>query len=48
MHEDTHRILKVFLEIAIRDVVTNTERTNRYTVTSMDFMYALNARIARL
>ncbi|XP_041070133.1 histone H4-like [Carcharodon carcharias] len=36
IYEETHRVVKVFLENIIRDSVTYTERAKRKTVTAMD------------
>ena len=42
IYEDTRCVLKVFLEFAIRDAVTDTEFAKRKTVTAMNVMYALS------
>ena len=39
-YEETRGILKVFLEIVIRDAVTSIENAKRKTVTAMDVVYA--------
>ncbi|KAJ8349283.1 hypothetical protein SKAU_G00244130 [Synaphobranchus kaupii] len=41
IYEETHGVLKVFLENVIRDAVTYTEHAKRKTVTAMDVVYAL-------
>ncbi|XP_076055011.1 histone H4-like [Oratosquilla oratoria] len=41
IYEETHGVLKVFLENVIRDAVTYTEHIKRKTVTAMDVVYAL-------
>ncbi|XP_078069731.1 histone H4-like [Mustelus asterias] len=39
--EETHGVLKVFLENVIRDAATYTEHAKQKTVTAMDVVYAL-------
>ncbi|CAI9293075.1 unnamed protein product [Lactuca saligna] len=41
IYEETHGVLKIFLENVIRDAVTYTEHARRKTVTTMDVVYAL-------
>jgi len=41
IYEETHSVLKVFLENVIRDAVTYTEYARRKTVNAMDVVYAL-------
>merc|ERR1719453_2732646 len=41
IYEETRDILKIFLEMVIRDAVTYTEHARRKTVTAMDIIYAL-------
>ncbi|KAF1664766.1 Histone H4, partial [Aptenodytes patagonicus] len=41
IYEETHGMLKVFLENVICDAVTYTEHAKRKTVTAMDMVYAL-------
>ena len=41
IYEETRSVLKVFLEMVIRDAVTYTEHARRKTVTAMDAVYAL-------
>ena len=41
MYEETRSVLKVFLEIVIKDSATYTEHARRKTVTALDVVYAL-------
>ncbi|RXG73115.1 Histone H4 type VIII [Armadillidium vulgare] len=41
IYEETRGVLKVFLEIVIRDATTYVEHAKRKTVTAMDVVYAL-------
>lgn len=41
IYEETHGVLKVWLEKTVRDAVTYTEHARRKTVTHMDVLYAL-------
>jgi histone H4 len=41
IYEETHSVLKIFLENVIRDTVTFKEQTRRKIVTAMDVVYAL-------
>ena len=41
IYEETHGVLKVFLENVIRDAMTYTKHMKRKTVTAMDVVYAL-------
>ncbi|KAK7291886.1 hypothetical protein RIF29_07403 [Crotalaria pallida] len=41
IYEETHGVLKIFLENVIRDVVTYTEHARCKTITVMDVVYAL-------
>jgi hypothetical protein len=41
IYEETHGVLKTFLEGVIRDAVTYTEHAKRKTVTSLDVVYAI-------
>ncbi|XP_010830428.1 PREDICTED: uncharacterized protein LOC104982699 [Bison bison bison] len=44
IYEETHGVLKVFLENVIQDAVTYTEHAKRKTVTAMDVVYALKCQ----
>ncbi len=41
IYEETHNVLKVFLESVIRDSVTYPEHESRKTVVALDVVYAL-------
>ncbi|XP_040987151.1 histone H4 type VIII-like [Juglans microcarpa x Juglans regia] len=41
IYEETHGVLKIFLENVIRDAVTYMEHAQRKTVTAMDVVHAL-------
>ncbi|GFQ01094.1 histone h4, partial [Phtheirospermum japonicum] len=41
IYEETHGVLKIFLENVICDVVTYTEHARRKTMTTMDIVYTL-------
>ncbi|KAI9104271.1 hypothetical protein K1719_023107 [Acacia pycnantha] len=41
IYEETHSVLKIFLQNVIRDVVTYTEHAKRKTMTAMDVIYAV-------
>ncbi|KAI5057454.1 hypothetical protein GOP47_0027469, partial [Adiantum capillus-veneris] len=41
IYEETHGVLKIFLENVIKDAVTYTEHARCKTVTAMDVVYAL-------
>ncbi|OEL28757.1 Histone H4 [Dichanthelium oligosanthes] len=41
IYEETHGVLKVFLENIVRDTIIYTEHARRKTVTVMDVVYAL-------
>lgn len=44
IYEETRGVLKVFLELVIRDAVTYTEHARRKTVTAMDIVHAIKQR----
>lgn len=41
VYEETRGVLKIFLEIVIRDALVYTEHARRKTVTALDAVYAL-------
>ncbi|XP_067909438.1 uncharacterized protein [Heterodontus francisci] len=44
IYEETHKVLKVFLENVFRDAVTYTEHAKRKMVTTLDVVYALKCQ----